>query len=447
MSKKLFFVSLGCPKNRVDSEVMLGMAVSSGFSLTEDPEDADVLVVNTCGFIQPAKEESIDTILELAEYKKQQPDKKLIVAGCLPQRYPNELKEGLPEVDLFLGTAEIPLFVKLLEKSNGDKTVVEGKMSWLYNHLSPRYRTTPPHTAYLKIAEGCDRRCAFCAIPLFRGNQTSRKPESILQELQDLARDGVKEVNLVAQELNGYGRDLRKKGETTPDLAQLLQMIEETEPTPPWIRLLYLYPTGFDDRLIETIAQSKKILPYLDIPIQHISDRMLKRMRRGVSSQKIKQLLRDLRQAIPELTLRTTLLVGFPGEREDDFSQLCDFIEEFQFDHLGVFTYSPEEGTPAYSLSDPVPPELAQERKEILYSIQEEISQRRLRERYLNRQVTVLTEGISQESELLVEARLPSQAPEIDGVVYINTTEVPLGEFVTVKIIETHAHDLVAEKE
>ncbi len=437
--KKIYFVSLGCPKNLVDSEVMLGLAQEEGYEMVIEAEEADLLVINTCSFIEDARKESIDGILELAELKEAYPSKKLIVTGCLPQRYPEELAKELHEVDHFIGTSDIPRFRDLLRGEATARTFVSSEpSSWLYSHLSPRILSTPFYTAYVKIAEGCDRHCAFCAIPTFRGNQLSRPMDSIIEEVKLLAQQGVVEINLIAQELNGYGRDLADG----TNLLKLLEALEKNDQTPPWIRLLYLYPHDISDELIDFIARSNKILPYIDMPIQHVNPKILKRMGRGQTAKEIRTLIPKLRDKIPNLTLRTTLLVGFPGETEEDFEELYHFIEEEPFDHLGVFAYSKEEGTRAYDLSDEIPFEIAQQRQKLLYDLQAEISAQRL-QRLIDRDIEVLVEGISDESEFLLQGRSKSQAPDIDGVTYINDGQAQAGEIVTIRIEQVGEHDLV----
>gem|GEM_PF-88443 len=444
-SKKIHFVSLGCPKNRVDSEIMLGLARQEGYQLVEHPEEADLLVVNTCSFIEPARKESVDNILELAEIKEHQGGKKLVVSGCLAQRYPNELQSELPEVDHFLGTGQIPRFAEILQEIQGTpKDLASGAPGWLYTHDSPRMQSTPFYTSYVKIAEGCDRTCAFCAIPSFRGKQKSRPIASIVEEVQELCSRGVREINLIAQELNGYGRDLPKKEDgSRVDLADLLEALEQVEPGPKWIRLMYLYPYGFSERLVQQIASSSRVVPYIDMPLQHISDNVLRSMRRAGNGQDVRKLLASLKEAIPQLTVRTTFLVGFPGETEADFQELYDFLGEQSFDRVGIFRYSPEEGTAAYTYDQPeVPEDVAEERRRLLYERQAELSHKKLA-RFMDQEIEVLVEGISDESDLLLQGRYAGQAPEIDGVVYINDGVASPGDIVKIKVEQTGEHDLV----
>lgn len=442
-SKRIHFVSLGCPKNQVDSEVMLGMAQKAGYSLTAEPGEADLLVVNTCSFIESAREESVGTILDLAEIRQNNPDTKLVVAGCLSQRYPEALQEELPEVDHFLGTGQIPEFEKLLgPKVEAPRDLASAAPGWLYSHNSPRMQSTPFYTAYVKIAEGCDRTCAFCAIPSFRGKQKSRTIDDIVQEVTTLSGRGVREINLIAQELNGYGRDLSIGKQDTTDLADLLLALDDIPNGPDWIRLHYMYPYRFSERLVDVIANSPRVLPYIDMPLQHISDPVLRKMRRAGNSDKIRGLLDQLRTAIPDLTIRTTFLVGFPGETDKDFQELADFLQEQRFDRVGIFSFSKEEGTSSFDMTPEVPEEVAEERRAYLYEMQAEISRSNLEE-YLDKELTVLVEGVSEESEWLMEGRFAGQAPGIDGVVYINDGRPKPGEMVQVLIEQVGEHDLV----
>ncbi|TNE48977.1 MAG: 30S ribosomal protein S12 methylthiotransferase RimO [Deltaproteobacteria bacterium] len=441
--KRLHFVSLGCPKNQVDSEIMLGMANQEGYQLVDDPETADLLVVNTCSFIELARKESVDVILDLAEIRQRNKDKKLVVTGCLPQRYPEELAKELPEVDHFIGTGQIPSFASLLNDGQAPRNMADQAPGWLYSHSSPRMQSTPFYTAYVKIAEGCDRTCAFCAIPSFRGKQKSRPIESIVEEVKALAARGVVEINLIAQELNGYGRDLPKKPDgSRVELSDLLLALEDINPGPRWIRMLYLYPHGFTDHLVDVMASSKRVVPYIDMPLQHISDSVLRGMRRAGDSAMIRRLLDRLRTSIDDLVVRTTFLVGFPGETDEDFTQLVDFLDEQQFDRVGVFAYSPEEGTHAFDRTDLVDEDVAEERRAILYQKQAEISEQKL-QGFLGKEVEVLVEGLSEESDLLLQGRLSTQAPGIDGVVYINDGQSFPGQIERVLIEQTGEHDLV----
>ena len=441
--KKLFFVSLGCPKNRVDSEVMLGMAQGTGYQVSQAPEDADILVVNTCSFIENARQESIDTILEMAEIKEQYPGKKLVVTGCLPQRYPEELSKELTEVDHFIGTGQIPAFQEVLSTDEADRDLASEAPGWLYSHMSPRVLSTPSYMAYVKIAEGCDRNCTFCAIPSFRGKQKSRPIESIVEEVRSLCSQGVVEINLIAQELNGYGRDLPHLPDgRKPDLADLLLALEDVDPGPHWIRLHYLYPYKFTNRMIKVMANSKRVVPYVDMPLQHISNNVLKKMKRAGTDAHIRHLLDQLRTEIPGITIRTTFLVGFPGETEEDFQELYNFLEEQRFDRVGIFGFSKEEGTPSHDYPDQVPEDVIEERKRMLYELQAEISEEKL-QRFMDQTVEVLVEGVSEETELLLEGRFAGQAPEIDGTVYINDGTASPGDIVQVRIEQTGEHDIV----
>lgn len=460
---KVHFASLGCPKNLVDSEVMLGHLVKQGYRVEANPINSHVLVVNTCGFIEASKKESIDTILELAAYKKKDPDKLLVVTGCLSQRYSTELEALLPEVDLFMGTGELDRLPKLLAAKRGNQSPspdlsatlsptggegrVRGKISYLslpgfvQNENSPRLHTGRAlHSRYIKIAEGCSHSCSFCVIPMMRGGLKSRSPSSIVQEMQIGLEQGVKEFNYVSQDLNEYGRDL-------PDRHSLTQLLEQTQSWDGefWIRLLYLYPLHFPDKLVRLMAEHPHLCRYVDIPLQHIDDEILKSMRRGSSSRYIRRLLANLRAAVPELAIRTTFIVGYPGETDDQFKRLIDFVAETEFDRIGVFTYSDEEGTHAATLPQSVPTPIREERRNTLMQLQQTISRKR-NARFQGKTVRAIYEGPSEESDYLGQARFDGQAPEIDGMIYINDSErsnLDPGSFVDVRITETHDYDLV----
>ncbi len=437
-------ISLGCPKNRLDSEIMLGLLQQAGYRIVPEDE-ADILIVNTCGFIQDAKEESIDTTLEAAEYKKTGTCRHLIMAGCFSQRYANELVGEFPEVDLFIGVDDVPHIVALCQKLETQKRprrvspLLKGQQpsQFIYDHTLPRKHLGATHTTYLKIAEGCRYRCAFCAIPLIRGALRSRPMDSIVAEAAQLAEQGVKELLLIAQDTTSYGTDLAGKSLIVPLLEQLVTIAPLR-----WIRLMYAYPTNVDRALMRLIAQSDKICTYLDLPLQHIDDGILKQMRRGISEAQTRALIDELRREIPGLTLRTSLIVGFPGETDREFQKLENFVRDVEFDRVGVFAYSHEEGTPAYELPDQIPTETAEMRRQHLMEIQADISLKK------NRQLvgtirTVLVDGESAETPLLLEGRTEGQAPEIDGVVYINEGQTEQGAFEQVLITEAHPHDLV----
>lgn len=439
---RINFVSLGCPKNLVDSEIMLGLLDHDGdFEIAPSESKADVTVINSCSFIEGSKQESIDTILEFAEKKKQGDLNLLVVTGCLPQRYPKELDELLPEVDLFVGTGEYPQLPGLIRhKLAGQtrKTYVEDP-KYVPDHLTPRHQTTPFYTKYVKVSEGCSHRCSFCIIPHIRGELNSRGPQDIFDEIQMSMDQGCKEFNLVAQDLNEYGRDLTERSSLFKLLEQLNDLKGEA-----WIRLMYMYPLQFPHKLIDLIANHKHIVPYVDIPLQHISDNMLKKMNRGSSSKYIFKLLEGLKTAIPHITLRTTFIVGHPGETHDDFLQLKSFLQDMEFDRVGIFKYSKEEGTPAYDFLNEVPQEIMDERHHELMSLQQKISEKK-NQAWIGKTVTALFEGISANDPLFRQARHAGQAPEIDGEILITDGEANKGDFCKVKITQATDYDLVGE--
>lgn len=432
---KLHFISLGCPKNLVDSEVMLGQLLQEGYCLTDDPCAAEVIVVNTCAFIEDAKREAVDTILTMAEQKKAGACRLLIVAGCLPQRYEEELAELLPEVDAFIGAGEFHRITEIVAAHEGTQQVHVARPEFLYDHESPRLHTTPKHVGYLKIAEGCFHPCSFCIIPKLRGVFRSRPVESIVREAEAMLSRGVREINLIAQDTTAYGRDI---GVDLPLLLEHLAAIEGKK----WVRLLYAYPHDFPEGVIGAMRSSHGICRYLDIPVQHVSDRILACMRRGGSGDEIRRLVERLRREVPGIALRTSLIVGYPGETEEEFYELVDFVCEQRFDHLGVFAFSPEEGTRAAKLPGRVPAEVAERRRRTIMEVQRELSAGN-NARRVGTRVEALLEGPSEESEHLLVARHAGQAPDIDGVIYINEGRAAAGEFCTVEITEAHDYDLV----
>jgi ribosomal protein S12 methylthiotransferase len=411
---RVHFRSLGCPKNQLDTEVMLGSLALEGFAIAERLEDADVAVVNTCSFIESAREESIQAILEVADLRESGRLRALVVAGCLPQRYGAELAKELPEVDAFVGTAAFTEIAPILEGALAGRSrgvYVEAGRTRLYDDATPRLLVGPGHSAYVKIAEGCDRICAFCAIPGIRGRFQSRSQDSLLRELGQLAEAGVREVNLVAQDSTSWGKDLPGR----PRLAELVRALDGVAGLD-WIRLLYLYPSAVDDALIEALAGAKRVLPYVDVPLQHASDGVLRAMRRGTTAARQRRLVEQLRAAIPGLTLRTTFIVGFPGETEADFEALCDFVRETRFDRVGVFRYSDEEGTAGADLPGKVPRAVARARYRRLTGIQREIMAEGLRAK-IGCEGEVLVDSVLGRGRAV--ARFASQAPEIDGVTYL----------------------------
>ncbi|HZJ56122.1 MAG TPA: 30S ribosomal protein S12 methylthiotransferase RimO [Myxococcaceae bacterium] len=427
--------TLGCPKNRVDSEVMLGTLGARGYTLVERPEDASVIVVNTCAFIGPAKQESVDTILELAEFKKTGRCSTLVVTGCLSQRYGPELAKEMPEVDHFLGTGAYVQIGDLLAAEAAPRQVIPDP-HYVHDARTPKVNSSPKWTAYLKISEGCDNACAFCIIPTLRGAQRSRPIEDLLAEARTLAASGVRELNLVAQDLTAYGHDLPGR----PQLHQLLEALCTVDVR--WIRLHYAYPRVFPDALIEVMAREPKIAKYLDMPLQHASDRLLRSMRRGRDSAFLVALLAKLRARIPGLTFRTSLIAGLPGETEEDFELLKHFVRAQRFDRMGCFQYSDEEGTAAYDFPDKVPQKVIERRWREVMAIQKRINREQNRA-LIGKRLEVLVEGTSPESEHLLVGRHEGQAPDIDGVVYINDGFGYPGEFVTVEVTEAHDYDLV----
>lgn len=448
---KLHLTSLGCPKNRVDAEHMLGIALKNGHELVNDAEKADTLVVNTCAFINDAKEESIEAILQMAKLKESFPEKKLIVTGCLAQRYASDLEKEIPEVDHFLGTSDYSLIDDLLEnKSNNNnlvllgyknkkKNLVSSDLSYIEKFDLPRVNTSISSSAYLRISEGCDNKCAFCIIPKLRGKQRSRSIEDLVNEASLLAKQGVFELNLIGQDLTAYGFDLKDR----PSLKDLLLGLSGVEGIK-WIRQLYAYPRTFDEDYFK-IFENKNILPYIDMPTQHGSSKILRAMRRGGSKERLNKIIASLKNNIENLVLRTTVIVGFPGETEDDFKELCDFAIENQFDRLGVFKYSNEENTEAFNYKEQISEEIKEERYNKLMLIQQKISEKKLKK--LKGQVfDAIVEGPSEEHDLLLKGRIWSQAPEIDGITYISSEKsLKIGDLVKIKITDTHSYDVVGE--
>ena len=444
--KKVGFISLGCPKNLVDSEVMMGQLKHSGYEITANAEEADTVVVNTCGFIDSAKKESIEAILEAARLKAEGKATRLVVAGCLVERYRDELKAELPEVDAFIGTSQITDILKVCDPATSPRSlpvVTLGNQSatYLYDESTPRILATPSHYAFIKIAEGCDRPCAFCFIPQMRGHFRSRRFGSIVAEAHQLAEEGVKELILVAQDSSRYGEDLGKQDA----LAHLLRELSHTDGIE-WVRVMYTYPTHISDGFLDVLAEEPKAVKYLDMPLQHASQNVLKRMKRGGNRESLERLIERVRKRVPGIAVRTTFITGFPGETDADFEELMKFVKNVEFDRVGVFTYSDEEGTGAFDLSDKVDPKIARQRRTRLMKEQAKISRRKNKAR-VGATVRVLFEGESKESELLWQGRMETQAPDIDGCVLIN--DVPdgvapkPGDIVSVLVTEAQEHDLV----
>lgn len=435
-TKKIHFVSLGCARNLVDSEVMVGLTTQSGYEVTADASKAHVIVVNTCGFVDSAKVESVDTILEMADMKERGRCETLVMTGCLAQRYPDQLQSDLPEVDYFLGTGEFPRIAEVLKEKPKSRGFFR-RPNFLYEDKTPRVHSGKRHSAFLKIAEGCSTRCAFCIIPKLRGPLRSRPVDDVVAEATRLAEDGVREINLIAQDSTDYGADLEH-----PDaLADLLGKLDAIDALR-WIRVHYMYPDKVRPTLVRAFAELPKVVPYVDMPIQHASDRVLASMHRSVTGAGIRRVLADFRKKVPGAALRTGVIVGFPGETHAEFEELKSFLAEEKFDHLGVFTYSHEEGTPAAKLADDVPAEVKEERRALLMAQQEGVSRKRLK-KMVGKTVDVLVDGVSPETEHLLVGRMKTQAPDVDGVVYVNEGEAAPGDIVPVKITDAHVHDLV----
>jgi len=473
--QKVGFVSLGCPKNLVDSEVMMGLLARAGAELTRRAEDADVIVVNTCSFIESAQRESVNTILEMAAHKTGGKAKKLVVAGCLVERYRDQIQKDIPEVDAVVGTGELEKilsaagvtpprrpdnasnspFVVLPSRPEGDARAAQGRFSreswdgsvsdlpnYLYDDATPRILATPGHMAYIKIAEGCDHPCTFCIIPQLRGRFRSRRFESVIAEAERLAHGGVREITLIGQDTTCYGEDFGLQD----GLALLLEKLAAIEDLR-WVRFLYAYPNKVTGKLLDTIARHEKICSYMDVPLQHASASVLKRMKRGGGADVFLRSIAKMRRTIPDLTLRTSFIVGFPGETEKEFEELCDFVREAQFDWMGAFAYSDQDGAGAFALEEKLPPREIERRREHVMGIQRRISKMK-KKTLVGREFDLLLEGESEETELLLEGRTPMHAPEIDGKVFVNdfpeeATPQP-GQFYRCQITEAHDYDLVA---
>ncbi|MBT7610046.1 MAG: 30S ribosomal protein S12 methylthiotransferase RimO [Bacteriovoracaceae bacterium] len=444
-NRTVYFTSLGCSKNLVDSQVMLGHMGLDGFEIARMPEKASVIIVNTCSFIDAAKQESIDTILELADYKDPENGmcQALVVTGCMAQRYSDQLEDEMPEVDLIIGTGEYNKIVKLLKAFEDGK--LESKSfveipKFIHTEFDPRLNTSPFYMAWLKISEGCNRNCTFCIIPALRGKLRSRKVESLVEEAKQLSKTGVRELNLISQDLSDYGVDLEKEH----NLFYLLSSLEEIESID-WIRLFYFYPDELTEEVMEKMKTSKKICDYLDMPVQHFSNSVLKRMNRKITGEEILGKVLRLREKIPQIVLRTSIIVGFPGETEEDFLTLLEGVSTAEFNHLGIFRYSDEEGTPAFNLNDKVDQEIIDERFDRLHNTQKEISEK-LNQKFVGRRLKVLVEGYHDDTDLLLQGRHFGQAPDIDGKVLINDTDGKIlkqGDLVNIEITEVLDYDLV----
>ncbi len=442
LDKSLYFTSLGCSKNLVDSQVMLGYLGLDGYEVTQKPEEARVIVVNTCSFVEAAKQESIDTVLDLADFKNREYGNcdVLVMSGCMAQRYYDDLEKVMPEVDLFIGTGEynkIAQLINALDEGKLEKKSFVEIPKFIHTELDPRINTSPGHMAWLKISEGCNRNCTFCIIPTLRGKLRSRSVESLVKEAESLAEKGVKEINIISQDLSDYGVDLSDND----NLYNLLASLEKVEGVE-WIRLFYYYPDDLSEDVMKLISQSDKICRYLDMPVQHFSSKILRRMNRKVTTEKMMEKIDRLKIHVPDIALRTSVIVGFPGETEEDFELLKEKITEMEFDHLGVFKYSDEEGTPAVNLKDKLSQEIIDDRFEQLYEIQKEISSKKL-QAYVGKTLRVLVEGAHPDTDMLIKGRHAGQAPDIDGCVIINDGLAYPGDFVKVEITEAHDYDLV----
>lgn len=449
--KRIHFVSLGCPKNRVDTEVMVGVALGDKWTLTDEADEAEVIVVNTCGFIGEAKRESIETIFEMAELKKVGACKKLVVTGCLSQRYPQELSSQMPEVDHFLGSSDMLALGRVLSnKEKAPRMLVGNPAEWVIRASDPRVVTGSTSSAYLKIAEGCNRTCAFCTIPQFRGKQRSRPADDVVREAENLAAGGILEVNLISQDTIAYGRDLDRRGlggtNTPRERATLATLVRRVADVPGlrWVRVFYLYPETIDEALLDLFANHPKVVPYVDMPLQHASDAMLARMKRGHGKDRQKRVVERMRKAVPDLFFRTAFIVGHPGETDADFSELVSFVEWAEFDHVGVFKYSDEETAKSFAQDGKVKPITITNRWRKLMGVQRKIA-RKKNKRLIGREVDVLVEGPSEEHELVMAGRHAGQAPEIDGQVYLGGAEVARGEMRRVRITQASDYDLVGD--
>ncbi len=439
MTLKVAMESLGCSKNLVDSEIMLGILKNKGYKLIGDFKEADIIIVNTCGFIESAKQESVNTVLELAEYKKSGNLKILIMSGCLAQRYSEELKGEIPEVDAIVGTASYPQIEEIIQRLAKEKNIVSVEdINFTYNENLPRYISTPNYMAYLKIAEGCDNCCTYCIIPKLRGSYRSRKIEDVVKEAKELAKQGVKELVVIAQDTTRYGLDLYGE-EKLSTLLEKLAAIEEIK----WIRIMYSYPEAISEALIKVIKEKERICSYFDIPVQHCSNRILKLMNRRTSKENLMEKINLIRKHIPNAVLRTSIIVGFPSETEEEFEELKEFIKEVKFDRLGVFTYSQEEDTPAAKLKDQVEEEIKHKRRDELMILQQQISFEKNKAKIGRNYEVLVEEKIEDE---LYTGRTYADAYEIDGLVYIKVKKkIEIGDFVEVKIKEALEYDLMGE--
>ncbi|UOF00468.1 30S ribosomal protein S12 methylthiotransferase RimO [Bdellovibrio reynosensis] len=445
-NKKVHFISLGCPKNLVDSEIMAGTLMKDGYSVVGEAEEADTVIVNTCGFIEDSKKESIQRILDMSDLKQEGKIKKVVVAGCLTQRYKEDLVEGLPEADLFVGSGEFQNIAKILKKNEeGEKQKTFFNLpTYLQEEATPRVNSQPGHRAYLKISEGCMKRCAFCAIPLIRGNLQSRSIDAIVAEAKLLVAGGVKELIIISHDFTDYGWDIRRKDPTRKESpVELLKALDQVEGLQ-WIRLMYLYPDGITQEMVQVIKNSTKIVRYFDMPLQHVNDAVLKSMNRKMTRDEIETALMNIREHLPEAVIRTQFIVGFPGETEEQFEELLNFVADQQFDRVGCFKYSPEENTPGGKMEAQIDEETKQYRHDALMEVQQNISREKHRD-FIGKTIEVIVEGFSEETDLLLQGRFWGQAPDIDGVVLINDGQAEVGDMVKVHITDSLDYDLVGE--
>lgn len=445
-NKKVHFISLGCPKNLVDSEIMAGTLMKDGFEVVGEADQADTVIVNTCGFIEDSKKESIQRILEMGDLKQEGKIKKVVVAGCLTQRYKTDLVEGLPEADLFVGSGEFQNISKILKNADAGDTqkTFFNLPTYLQQEETPRVNSQPGHRAYLKISEGCMKRCAFCAIPLIRGNLQSRSIDAIVAEARLLVAGGVKELIIISHDFTDYGFDIRRKDPTRKESpVELLKALDQVEGLQ-WIRLMYLYPDGITPEMIQVIKNSKKIVRYFDMPLQHVNDAVLKSMNRKMTRDEIETALMNIRENLPEAVIRTQFIVGFPGETPEQFEELLQFIADQQFDRVGCFKYSPEENTPGGRMDNQIDEETKQYRHDAVMEIQQNISREKHQD-FVGKTLDVIVEGFSEETDLLLQGRFWGQAPDIDGVVLINDGQAQVGDMVKVHITESMEYDLIGE--
>ncbi len=445
-TKRVHFISLGCPKNLVDSEIMAGTLMKDGISVVSEAEDADTVVINTCGFIEDSKKESIQRILDMTQLKEDGKIKKVVVAGCLTQRYKDDLVEGLPEADLFIGSGEFQNISKILKNfDQGEKKKTFFNLpTYLQEDSTPRVNSQPSHRAYLKISEGCMKRCAFCAIPLIRGNLQSRTIVNVVNEAKLLAASCVKELIIISHDFTDYGLDLKRKDPAVKEApVELLKALAEIDGIK-WIRLLYLYPDGITPEMVQLIKSNDKFVKYFDMPLQHVNNDVLKRMNRKMTREEITEALNLIRKEIPDAVIRTQFIVGFPGETQENFEELLQFIAEQKFDRVGCFQYSPEESTPGGRMPDQIDQETKQSRFEAVMEVQQNISREKHRG-FIGKTIEVVVEGLSDETDLLLQGRMSQQAPEIDGVVLINDGQANVGQFVKVLVTDSMEYDLIGE--